>query len=352
MRAVRSLCLLALAGLASPLAAADPKDTKGVWIDPADPTLPVDFHIQGEYAGDKLGVQVIALGHGAFQAVVLPGGLPGAGWDGKDKSLLAGKLDGEVAKFAPATGRRKYLGRTPDEFSATSKFPPVGQTDYTGMADGRTFALESADGKARQLKKVERKSPTLGAKAPEGALVLFDGTNTDQWLGGHLDEKTPVMNTGHGNATTKMKFNNYTAHLEFLLPFRPEGRGQERANSGFYQVLMYEVQVLDSFGLDGKNNECGGVYSKIEPTVNMCLPPLVWQTYDVDFTNAVAEGGKVVKKARLTCKHNGVLIHDNVEIDGKTGGARGDPEGTPGPLLLQGHGNPVLYRNIWVVEKK
>src|SRR5438874_1781006 len=98
MRAVRFFSLLAAAGLASPVSAADPK---GVWTDPADPSLPVDFKIQGEYAGDKLGVQVIALGNGAFQAVVLPGGLPGAGWDGKNKSLLAGKLDGETAKFNP-----------------------------------------------------------------------------------------------------------------------------------------------------------------------------------------------------------------------------------------------------------
>jgi hypothetical protein len=352
MRAARSLCLLAVTGLAVPLAAADPKDNKGVWTDPADPALPVDFKIQGEYAGEKIGVQVIALGKGAFQAVVLPGGLPGAGWDGKTKSLLAGQLDSETAKFTPATGRREYLQKDPHRFSATSKFPPVGQTEYTGMADGRMFGLEAAGGKALQLKKVERKSPTLGAKPPEGARVLFDGTNTEHWVGGRLDEKTRALNTGPGDATTRMKFNNYTAHVEFLLPFRPDARGQERANSGFYQVLMYEIQVLDSFGLDGKNNECGGVYSRIEPKVNMCLPPLVWQTYDVDFTNAVADGGKVVKKARLTCKHNGVVIHDDVEIDGKTGGARNDPEGTPGPLRLQGHGNPVLYRNIWVVERK
>jgi hypothetical protein len=352
MRAVRCLCFVALAGLATPLAAADPKDNKGVWTHPADPTLPVDFKIQGEYAGDKLGVQVIALGKGAFQAVVLPGGLPGAGWDGKNKSLLAGKLDGETAKFTPATGRRKYLAQNPDEFSATSRFPPTGQADFTGTADGQTFALDTADSKAVQLKKVERKSSTLGARPPKGALMLFDGTNTDQWTGGRLEEKIRVLNTDGKDIKTRRDFNNYTAHLEFLLPFKPDGRGQGRGNSGFYQVLMYEVQVLDSFGLDGKNNECGGVYTKAEPKVNMCLPPLVWQTYDVDFTNAVAEDGKVVKKARLTCKHNGVVIHDDIEIDGKTGGARNDPEGTPGPLLLQGHGNPLQYRNIWVVEKK
>jgi len=348
---MRLACIFCLT-IAIPLSAADPKDAKGVWTDPHDSTLPPDFKIQGEYAGNHMGVQVIALGKGAFQAVVLPGGLPGAGWDGKNKSLMAGTLDGHAAKFTPATGKRKYLAQKPEEFSATEKFPPTGHHEYSGAADGTAFKLDTPDGLQMVLKKTARESPTLGAKPPAGAIVLFDGSNKDAWNGGEIDEKTHVLNTAHGNITTKQKFNDYTAHLEFLLPYRPDGRGQGRANSGFYQVLMYEVQVLDSFGLEGKDNECGGVYTRKAPSVNMCLPPLVWQTYDAEFTNAVAEGGKVTKKARLTLKHNGVVIHDNIEIDGKTGGSRNDPEGTPGPLLLQGHGNPVMYRNIWVVEKK
>ena len=127
---------------------------------------------------------------------------------------------------------------------------------------------------------------------------------------------------------------------------------KRQGNSGFYQVDHYEVQILDSFGLEGKDNECGGVYQRLNCKVNMCLPPLQWQTYDVEFTNAVAENGKVTKKARLTLKHNGVIVHDNAEIVGVTGGARKEPEGTPGLLRLQGHGNPLQFRNIWVVENK
>ena len=85
----------------------------------------------------------------------------------------------------------------------------------------------------------------------------------------------------------------------------------------------------------------------------MCYPPLQWQTYDIEFTAAkFGSDGKKKDNARLTLKHNGVMVHDNIEINGKTGGSRNDPEGTPGPLLLQGHGNPLQYRNIWVVEKK
>ena len=344
------------AGEPGPLSAQG-KKTKGVWTDPADPTLPPDFKIQGEYAaeiksGGKLGCQVIALGGGHFQAVVLPGGLPGEGWDGKNKILMDGKLDGDRATFKPATGKKQYLAQSPEVFSATSKFPPEGQKNYSGTASGDTLTGKTEDGASFELKKVVRKSPTTGAKAPDGALVLFDGTGTSEWNGGRLDKKTGFLNTDGNDIVSKKKFSNYTAHVEFLLPYRPEGRGQGRGNSGFYQVDLYEVQVLDSFGLDGKNNECGGLYTKAAPKVNMCLPPLVWQTYDVEFTNAVAENGKKVKNARITVKHNGVVIHDNVEITGPTGGGRNEPEGTPGPFKLQGHGNPLQFRNIWVVEKK
>ena len=334
---------------------------KEVWTDPSDPTLPADFKFQGEYVRKGVGCQVIALGDGAFQAVLYKEGLPGAGWDGKNKHLMDGKLEGDKVVFVPATGKRKYLAQSPFEFSATAKFPPVGQAEYTatitkgfmtvsGKEGGETFTLE--------LSKLVHKSDTLGAKPPLGAVVLFDGSSTDEWKGGRLDKITGFLNTDGSDITTKRKFNNYTAHVEFMLPYRPDARGQGRGNSGFYQVDQYEVQILDSFGLEGKDNECGGVYTRLAPSVNMCLPPLQWQTYDVDFTNAVREGDKVVKKARLTLKHNGVVVHDDKEIVGVTGGARAlgkkaeEAEGTPGVLRLQGHGNPLQFKNVWVVEKK
>lgn len=332
---------------------------KDVFTDPRDPALPADFKFQGEYAPSKdepasFGVQVIALGGGQFQAVVCKGGLPGAGWDGKSKSLLFGKLEGTKVVLSPisAKEKRNYLAGPPDKFSATSKFPPPGHAEMKGSISGDTLALETADAKAILLKKAVRTSPTMGAKAPAGATVLFDGKSKDAWTGGRVDAKTGFLNTDGRDIRTRQKFNSYTVHLEFMLPYRPAARGQGRGNGGFYQVDMYEVQLLDSFGLDGKNNECAGIYSKVAPKLNMCLPPLVWQTYDITFTNAVMEGGRKVKNARITVKHNGVVVHDDVEINGKTGGARGDAEGTPGPLQLQGHGNPLQFRNIWIVEKK
>ncbi|MSQ96188.1 MAG: DUF1080 domain-containing protein [Gemmataceae bacterium] len=330
-----------------------PEKKKEVWTDASDPTLPADFKFQGEYVGDEIGCQVIALGGGTFQAVLCKRGLPGAGWDGLAKALLDGKLEDDKVVFVPTAGKRKYLAQSPLEFSATVKFPPPGQKDFRGTIIGDTLTVNYGIKNALVMKKTIRKSPSIAAKAPDGAVVLFEGSSKDEWNGGRVDKKTGFLNTDGGEVTTKRKFSNYTAHVEFLLPYRPDARGQGRGNSGFYQVDHYEVQILDSFGLEGMNNECGGVYSLVKPSVNMCLPPLQWQTYDVDFTNAVRDDtGKKIKNSRLTVKLNGVVIHDNVELKGVTGGARMEPEGTPGLLRLQGHGNPLQFKNIWVVVER
>jgi hypothetical protein len=199
-----------------------------------------------------------------------------------------------------------------------------------------------------ELKKVERKSKTLGAKPPKDAVVLFDGSNTDEWENAKLVDGKLL---GATNTASKKKFGDHSLHIEFRTPFMPEARGQGRGNSGVYVQGRYECQVLDSFGLEGEDNECGGIYSIAKPALNMCYPPLAWQTYDIDFTAArYDESGKKTKNARVTIKHNGVTIHDNLELTHGTPGR--DPEGPgPGAIFLQDHGNPVVFRNIWVVEK-
>jgi hypothetical protein len=109
------------------------------------------------------------------------------------------------------------------------------------------------------------------------------------------------------------------------------------------------VQVLDSFGLEGADNECGGIYKASKPKVNMCFPPLSWQTYDIEFKAAKYDGAKKVENARITVVHNGVKIHDNLELkEGTPGRAKEGPEQLG--LFLQDHGNPVVFKNIWVVE--
>lgn len=325
-----------------------------LWTDPKDSKLPPDFQVQGEYSGKGMGAQVIALGKGRFQAVVYPGGLPGAGWDGQNKILLDGRLDDGKAVFVPAEGARNYMARDAAKFSATRTFPPKGHKPYKGVLSKGVFAAKSDKGAAFSLQRTIRKSPSLGAKPPQGAVVLFDGSKESMknWAGGRLDERTGLLNTDGRDIRTSQKFLNYIMHVEFMLPFKPDARGQGRGNSGFYQVDLYEMQILDSFGLMGLNNECGGIYQKADSKVNMCLPPLQWQAYDVDFNSAMMKDGTKVRNAVLSARLNGVTIHEKLEINGKTGGSRGEPEGTPGVIKLQGHGNPLQFRNVWILPKQ
>ena len=305
--------------------------------DPAKLKDDVDFALQGEYEGivteegeeGKIGLQVIALGNQTFTICTYKYGLPGT----------TGKVE--------LMSREDRIPRESDRIV----FVPKATKQQLLIQNGKAVFSGEKRYLQGELKKVVRTLPTLAAKPPEGAVVLFAAAGDEKnWQGGKL-VKLPdgeFLNTG---IKTLKAFTNFTAHVEFRLPWMPNARGQGRGNSGVYLQDRYEVQVLDSFGLKGENNECGGIYTQYKPLVNMCLPPLTWQTYDIDFTAAKFDAdGKKTAGARLTLKHNGVLIHDNVELKGSTGG--GQPEKpTPGPFQLQNHGDPVVFRNIWVVEK-
>ena len=162
------------------------------------------------------------------------------------------------------------------------------------------------------------------------------------------------MEVKGGNIITKQAFDgSFKLHVEFRVPYMPQAKGQGRGNSGVYVQGRYEVQVLDSYGLDSKDNDCGGIYSVAKPLVNACKAPTVWQSYDIEFHSPKCTDGKKTEPARITVLHNGVKIHDNVKIDkdNTTAGLGGDPC-KPGPIMLQDHGNPVQFRNIWLAPIK
>jgi hypothetical protein len=211
-----------------------------------------------------------------------------------------------------------------------------------------------------KLAKPEDKQDAKSTPPPEGAIILFDGKNVDRWV--KTDGKPATwklveggaMQVQGGNLMTKEKFGgSFKLHVEFRVPYEPNSKGQGRGNSGVYVQGRYEVQVLDSYGLESKNNDCGAIYEVAAPKVNACKAPTVWQSYDIEFHSPVFEGGKKVKPARMSVVHNGVKIHDNVEIplDNTRGGLGGEPS-QPGPIMLQDHGNPVQYRNIWLAPLK
>lgn len=305
------------------------RDPKAAQLDPAD--ADADYAIQGEYTGtaggEKLGANIIAQGEGNFLIVGYRNGLPGDGWDGDRDDLYKGTGKTEDGKVT----------FTSDDGSWSA-----------AIEDGELVVFDDSGAKFTTLERVVRTSPTVGAKAPEGAIVLFDGSSVDHWKNGRMTEDGLLMQ----GTTTKETFGDFSMHMEFYLPYKPYARGQGRGNSGFYAQGRYEVQVLDSFGLEGMHNECGGIYSVKAPDMNMCYPPLQWQTYDVDFTAAKFDAdGKKTANARMTVKHNGIVIHKDVEVDHATTASPLKEGVEAGPIYLQDHGNPVRFRNIWIVRK-
>lgn len=303
-------------------AQSEKKQAPTAWTDPKtaiaeDP----DFLIQGEYRDETMGAQVVALSGGNFDVYLHEGGLPGAGWEN-------GKA------------RTAVKGLRVKESSETDKFTIALEEGF--------LTLKTPDGSLRKLTRIERESSTLGAKPPKGAVVLFDGRNTDAWENGKMIDGLLQAT----NVISKQSFASYQLHLEFRTPYMPAARGQGRGNSGIYHSGRWETQILDSFGLEGKDNETGGIYSVAQPRLNMCLPPLAWQTYDVDFTAAKFDAeGKRIAWPRITVKLNGVLVHEDLELTKEYTASA--PLNTPltspeGPVFLQNHNNPVAFRNIWI----
>ena len=321
---------LLLIASAACLAAAAPQQADAntqAWTDPAtalneDP----DFSIQGEYAGDGAGVQVAALGGNSFRAYAYDGGLPGAGWSpGMERVLLEGGREDDLVVLAAEDGKT------------------------TATIRNGTLTLKGNDGGEKALSRIVRESPSLGAKPPEGAVVLFDGTSADAWTDGKMEDGVLLATS----TLSKQHFTDYRLHLEFRTPYMPAARDQRRGNSGVYYGGRWETQILDSFGFGEGPGDCGGIYSISAPKLNMCLPPLAWQTYDVEFTAARFDAdGNRTAWPRITVKLNGVLVHDDLELAQNYTTAApitGELKSPEGPIYLQYHNDPVVFRNIWIV---
>ena len=305
---------------------------------------PSEETVQGLYEGackdGKVEARVVAMGKGTFKVFVRPMAAEAKGC----RAELDGKTDGDAVKF-------------------------------TGLAPNTDWALEYADGAIKgacgkdctmELKRVVREPPTLGAKPPEGAIVLLDGKNFDEVTKQKNKDGTDqewMMKEGgaiqvpKGGMNSKRAFDgNYKLHVEFWLPVMPNDRGQGRSNSGCFQANGDEIQVLDSFGMPTyEGGGCAGIYHYKDPDCMevieslkdqkenkftlASLPPGQWQTYDVEY-KVEKKDGKPTGKPKVTVFHNGIKIHDNFEMHN---------DAKAGTLHFQDHGNAVQFRNIWVL---
>lgn len=201
---------------------------------------------------------------------------------------------------------------------------------------------------------VEGCEPVL-TPPPAGAVVLFDGHGLDAFQGAERwTSNSEWMQIGKGSIRTKQKFGSCHIHVEFRTPAEVKGKGQGRGNSGIYIMDRYELQILDSWQNDTyPQGQCGAIYTQNPPLKNVCRKPGEWQSYDIWFTAPKFDAdGELISPARMTAKQNGVLIQDDFELIGRSWFIhRYLPHGEKEPLVIQDHGCPVQFRNIWILEE-
>ncbi len=322
--ATLSLCGSAFVGHAQPYGAGDP------WMGVYEGTWTA-HEGRGRFTS-----QIRALGDGGYDGFLL------LDRDGKTVSIVkfAGAMqegDAAVSLKGAASGKDTTTRIEANGRLAKQKDDAVLSGRFDGAFDAGEF----------QGKKIVRKPPTLGAKPPAKAVVLFDGKETNKWQNFHFRLMGDgSMQVQKGNMETQEKMSDFELHLEFRTPFMPKSQGQARGNSGVYLQSIYEVQVLDSFGLYPLAiNDCGSIYGVKAAEGNACLPPMEWQTYDITYENG---DGTAASPPTITVLHNGVKTIDAAKVPAdKVGKGGGGGSSSGGFLMLQDHGNPVQYRNIW-----
>jgi len=301
---------------------------------------------EGSWYGDTggegtLSAQVINQGKGNYRAVMKAD----IGEPEPARGVMQGKRKGDRVQFKGTVDAGAALGGI---YQCTGHI-------LAGTFTGRYTGPDS-EGSFR-MKKVRKTSPTLGAKPPEAAIVLFDGKDLSRWVTNREGNPNPwkpvdgAMEVRGGDIVTKDRFGDFKLHLEFRVPLMEEARGQGRGNSGvFLPGNCEELQVLDSFGFEPSKGSCGAIYDQKPPRVNASLPPGEWQTYDITcLVPRFDEKDNMIQKTILTVHHNGVLIHDRFPAKRKTNRRHGDHFRG---ILLQDHGNPARFRNIWLVPLK
>ncbi|RJP19663.1 MAG: DUF1080 domain-containing protein [Candidatus Omnitrophota bacterium] len=317
----------------------------------AEPNIPVYGNWQGEFTSPEwqnrtIRAQIVGESWDSYRAVLYVGAKEGE----EQRVEVKGKTQKNVTHFEGQVDLGADLGGV---FTVSGH---VTKGDFKGALKG-----EGGYG-IFELKRVELKSPTLGMKPPEGAIVLLNDSSElsrEQkrdifHTNFHISPRWDVMEDGSiqmvgSSVITKQEFGDAQIHIEFRTPYMPNERGQARGNSGVYVQGRYEIQVLDSFADKPADNLCGGIYQIATPLVEACLPPLEWQTYDITFyTPRFDADGKKIKNAEITIVHNGKTIHDTLSLPRATPGGVSTREALTGPFLLQDHGDYPRFRNFWV----
>ena len=310
--------------------------------------------VQGLYEGTrtdlagahKFEARVVALGKGAYKVFIREAR------ETRETRVTRIFREGDGA----AVAKSELDGKTEGDAVTFSGKSDAGDWAAT-YANGKITGTVGKDSKV-EMKRVVRVSPTMGAKPPAGAVVLIDGKNfSEVVVKPGKDGKVPewkVADDGgvlvaKGGITSKRSFGgSFKLHVEFKSPLRPDARGQGRGNSGCFMPNGDEVQVLDSFGMTTyPGGGCGGIYKYKDPdtfdTFSLAsAPPEQWQTYDIEYT-VEAKDGQPAGKPVITVLHNGIKIHDKFQLQ---------KAAKSGTFQFQDHGNPVQYRNVWVLPIK